>query len=415
MKTTRQHEGMVFITAMVALSVMFIVGVTFMQIASHQAREAERDLSRLRALASADAGLNYMIWNQKYPAQSANKLPDANILPANTSPAVLTPANYSTSLLTSATAQWTQEEQFNVWLMAFTLPSSPSGKIDGYQVVSKGRFRGHQQTLRSILRVPARITLAELPPNPLPPPVLDYALFSGTGLNITGSSSILGDVGCNLDLTVSSGASRVRGRGVAGGRVLVKNSNSISGQILEHQPQVVLADIIQLVNLYYYAALGGGNIIVDGNRTFWGNELVDGKVIYVKGDVTINANTTFSGVVTIVAEGNITINGNVSNMGSNTTSNLILMSPNAVNIKVNGNASIYATIIAPGMTAAVDGVGSASIKGAVVANSVSTGGGFYIEYLRPNPDAIIIPPTTAESVDESLAWTMASWQQLPGM
>ena len=415
MSPIRQHRGAVLITAMLAMMVMFLVGISFLQISSQQTREAERHLANLRALASADAGLNYMIWNQKYPNESQNKIADTNLQPGNLNPGLLNSIDYPGALLTDTNASWNQQEQFNAWLLKYTLPGSPAGTTDGYQVISKGRFRGYQKTIRAILRTSAKIIQVEPPINPPPPPVLDYALFSGTNLSISGSSQIAGDIGCNLDLSVNSTAATVIGKAVAGGRIYTKKPQNITGNRLEHQPQVILSDIIQLVNLYYYAAANSGCIVENGNRTFWGNQLVAGKVIYVKGDVVINANTTFDGIVTIVAEGNIKINGNVSNTGSNVTSNLILMSPNAINITVNGNASIYATIIAPGVQAVVDGLGSAKIFGAVVANSVSAGGNLSVQYLRPNNDAVIVPVIVGEELDDTLSWTTASWQQLPGM
>jgi len=411
MRPRNAQRGIVFITAMVALVVMFLVGVTFLQMSTYRVKEAQRGLDALNALAMADAGLNYMIWNQKRPEQSLAKIANASILPDATSPSSLNASASSPALRQSTPNELPDNSQFAAWLMQYTLPTSTTNTLDGYQVIAKGSYRGYTRTVRGILRAPQPPPDTGPPINPPPPPVLDYALFSGTGLTISGNSTIRGDVGCNADLTVDSGSARVIGNASAGGRITTKKSTNISGERLESQPQVILSDIIQLANLYAYAA-ANGNEIYNGSMSFSSNTLVSNRVIYVKGDVTINSNTEFSGIVTIVAEGNVKINGNVSSVGPADSSNLFIITPSTVTLKINGNADINATIIAPGVNAVFDASGSAVILGAVIANSVSSTGAFDITYRKPNVSAVIVPPPPVNTGDDALAWSVAAWQEL---
>ncbi|HEY3379325.1 MAG TPA: hypothetical protein VGL77_17750, partial [Armatimonadota bacterium] len=378
MKKYRTQIGVVFVTAIVGLTVMLIVGTAFMALSLQRVRDASRALKAVHAIAMADAGVNYMLWNQKYPEESLSKIDDTNLLPANTAVGALTTAT-TTALRQSSPGEWPDGDQFASWLLKYTLPTSPAGALDGYQLIAKGTYRGYTRVLRVIVRAPAQIIDPNPPLNPPPPPVLDYALFSGTGLTISGSSTVHGDVGCNLDLSISSGAAHVYGKAMAGGRITTKDWGNISGTRSEHQPQVILSDIIQMANLLAYAT-AHGNDVYQGSLSFNGNQSVQNRVIYVKGDVTINANTQFSDIVTIVAEGNVTINGNVSSVGPADTSNLFIISPNSVKFKINGNANINATIIAPGVNASLIVNGSANLVGAVLANSVTGTGNMNIDY-----------------------------------
>ncbi|HEX2950176.1 MAG TPA: hypothetical protein VHV83_11535 [Armatimonadota bacterium] len=407
---SRKRRGIVFVTAIVALAVMLVTAVGFISMALNQLGDAERGLKALHAIAIADAGINYMIWNQKYPNQSNTAIADANALPSSTVYTSLNPDTPSSALLSSS-AEW-GEDHFSAWLIRYTLPESPANQLDGYQVVARGTYRGYTRTLRALLRSPMQIIYPSDQDNPPPPPVLEHALFSGTGLGIGGNTTINGKVGCNLDLGVNSGSARVFGDALAGGRITTKNSNNITGNRYEHQPQIILTDIIQMANLYVYA-VAHGNQVIDGSKTFWGTESYAYKVVYVKGDVTINSNTSFANqVLTIVAEGNVTINGSVTCGGPSDMSNLFIISPGTVQYKINGSANINATVIAPGVNAVFSGTGTANIYGAVIANQVSSSGSFNIDYRRPNPEAIIVPPPPTTVYDDQLAWTMASWEQL---
>lgn len=411
MRKPKRSRGIVFITAIVALSVMLIIGVTFIQLSMQRLSEARRALNAVHALATADAGINYMLWNQKHPDQSQARIADTAILPATTDLTALSPATVTTALRQSAPNDLGNGDQFAVWLLKYSLPTSLPGTFDGYQIVAKGSYRGYTRAIRTIVRAPSQVTNPTPYVNPPPPPVLNYALFSGTGLTISGTTDVSGDVGCNADLAVTSGSAHITGNAYAGGRITTKNSANINGMKYEHQPQAILSDIIQMANLMAYAAAHGGEVYT-GTKHYWGEQPVSNRVIYVKGDVIIDANTHFSDIVTIVAEGNVTINGNVSSVGPPETSNLFVVSPNTITFKFNGNADIYATFIAPGVNASFNAAGNANLLGAVISNTITGGGTFNIVYRRPNSNAVIVPPPPVITGDDSLAWTIAAWQEI---
>lgn len=412
----RRQRGVVFLTAMIALAVMFMIGMVFLQLAVSLSVQASREMRAVQAIATADAGVNYMLWNQKYPLESWKRIADTAILPASTAPLSLQPGAASPAKITLPPG-WSNNPSSSctVWLCRYTLPGSPLGLLDGYRIVSRATARNYLRTVQVIVRGTTVLPYILQPDSTAPPemPVLNYALYSGTALNVTGNSDISGDVGCNLDLTVDSSAAKIRGNAVAGGRITTKSPSNIVGTRSEHQPQVILSEVIKLDSLYAYARVHGDEIYT-GSRNFVGNEQVYNKVIYVKGNVDIAANTVFSGMVTIVAEGDITINGNVKSLGPEDRSNLFLITPRSVVVKLNGNAEIYSTIIAPGVNANYDGMGSAKIIGAVVGNSVRSTGAINIVYRRPNFEAVVAPPPPlqSEEIDSSLAWSVVAWKQL---
>lgn len=123
MSRYRTQKGMVFLVALLAMVVMLIVGVSFLGSAESQLQAAQLQLSDLHAIALADAGANYMIWNQKYPTQSNSQIADGNILPAGTAISTLTPSTNAAAYRGSLSTDFGSQDGFDTWLAAYTLPT----------------------------------------------------------------------------------------------------------------------------------------------------------------------------------------------------------------------------------------------------------------------------------------------------
>ena len=66
MKMKHTQHGFIFITAIIALAVMVVIGVSFAGHAATQLSAARKDLNALHQIATADAGAYYVRWLQKW-------------------------------------------------------------------------------------------------------------------------------------------------------------------------------------------------------------------------------------------------------------------------------------------------------------------------------------------------------------
>lgn len=216
-----------------------------------------------------------------------------------------------------------------------------------------------------------------------------YALFSGSGLNISGNATIHGSVHANGSVTLT-GNINVNEPGIINGNVEGATGVSASGNISVDGDLSAnsLANITTTGNVSYGGKDANAvniampdyssqlNTIFPNMTTYTGNQSWSGNIpdvtngIYVNGSATLSGNVNSTGA--IVATDNITISGNVT-LGSN--NQVCLYSLNG-NITITGNISYgsgaSAVIFAPHGTVTYSG--NSAFTGSIVAQSLSVNG-----------------------------------------
>lgn len=406
MKPSHHPQGIIFVTAIVLLAVMMVIGTVFMVSAMQQFADARRDLHALHALAMADAGLNYVIWNQKYPTESGAAISQTAI---PTAPSDLRLLSATSTPAPPFALAWDQDtDTAKMWLLKIP------GITSGYQVISKGYYRGYLRSVRATVRAPVSSDSR--------PAIFDNALFSGADMSLGGSVIVNGKVGSNGNFS-GNGSFSITGGLNAAGSISIKGSPTIGG-LTEYGTTISAGGAhitpshtgttqpFPSLDMAAYEAYARrfGQVITPTNGTYelHGNyEFTDtNKVLYVKGNVDLSG--SISGVGTIVAEGYIDITGNVSTAGhTGTQSPLVLVSTNQLRLRGNINfvdAFIYAHGI-DGTQALADAGGNVTIYGAVIADSIRSNGNITIHYRPPQPP--VLPPG-----DDPNAWNVASWEAI---
>lgn len=223
------------------------------------------------------------------------------------------------------------------------------------EIVSQGKFMGAQKTLKAKLQYTGPQGIAGgLSLLPDAQGVLD--IKGNFSLNSPGSARAR--LLFNGDL-VLSGSTDIKADIYASGNVSTQGSaTKIEGQV--HSRVSDLPRFPDLDLSYYRAEAERQGRYYTGNREWEGKSLASGTY-YVTGDLTLSG--SYSGQITLVAEGEVEIQANSSYQG------VTLISLGDVRLK--GNGSLKGVIISRGSFAPG---GSAEVEGAVVAKGLDLGG-----------------------------------------
>ncbi|MHB9130070.1 MAG: pilus assembly PilX N-terminal domain-containing protein [Armatimonadota bacterium] len=420
MMTTRKYvpnnkRGIVFLTAIIGLAVMFIVGISYMGMATQQLGNARRDLRSLHALAMAEAGLNYIIYQkQQSPSITGIRSSELNLRQLN--PGVLS---------TDAAKQFgaDAEDRFNVWLL--TVPDNP--KV--YQVVSQGVFREgkpeqYLHTVRAFL-IPPETKL-----DGASSPLFKYAIFSDSELDIKSQSTIHGDVGSNTLVDINN-KPVIDGYAVVpqGQKVTTDKKTTYGGTVYLETP--VALSPFDFATYRAKAAENGGLVIDsdnllanpdlgknDPNQTKnWSlpDDLGEGKttftfppapgnIVFVDGELEIEDDVTFTNAGTIVVTGGMRVNKGSIYSELTSTSMLMIFGGD---VRVNSNNTrVDATLYTQGTYSEAS---PSVLNGGAISKKGATTSAFSVITYVPLDEAVqVIPP--GESTTQK--WTIVSWEKL---
>ena len=208
------------------------------------------------------------------------------------------------------------------------------------------------------------------------------AIFSDSPMTLNGAGSVLpdasgqgGDIYANGDITFD------------GTSFTMSETGHIyaSGTTNWAPPQVPGTNVYQniapipmpQIDLTWYKA--NATKVINGNLTISGGEFDLDGITYVTGFVRISGSYRGRGV--IVAEGKIQVTGNVTAITGETGSEdyaMVLMSPRSVSI--SGNSTVEGLIYSHNVDASVTIEGTPFIKGAIVADVVTSNGAITVQY-----------------------------------
>ncbi|HEY3416918.1 MAG TPA: polymer-forming cytoskeletal protein [Armatimonadota bacterium] len=412
MRKRRQQRGIIFITAVISLAVMFVVGVAFISMASQQMGDSQRDLKALHAIAMADAGINYLVWKQKFSSS-----PITAIYTAQTNYAAIAPQLH---LVLGDLSQ----DQGDVWLMQLNAP----GTSQGYEAISRGNYRSYNRIVRSILQGPIAVETGSSEIQP--PPQLTYAVFTKSDLTIDTSTNVHGDVGSNGNVLLNtSGGGNLEGNVYAvGGVIFKKNTSYVTGNVrygtglydkngdnVTSQSSAYLSGSTQrgattlvVPTPVREPYLNWANSI--GPSAFY-NEArlndasqVTTPILYVNSNgaspFNLDINASLQGPLTIFVNGDVRLNGNTV-LGSREHP-IVLITTGSV--LCNGTPEINGVIWANGTF----GNGTPTLNGSVVCNNIAEFQGNVQLNYQTYGGVQIVPPTV--TYDNSYLWDVTSWE-----
>ena len=259
------RRGSVALAAIVALVVVFIIGLGLLALGSNARLAGKRTLRVNAAQALATAGVEYGCWQYLYNGQ---------------------PLPYTNSR-TLGNGQ-----------ISVTVTDNSANIAGTIQVVSTGTQSGDSVKLTRVV--------------PIVKKVFDYALCSNSSVNIppkvvTGASSANGDVRVNGSLTLPNLMTVINGNATATGLIVALGT---TGTTTAGGAAITFPTI---TSSYYQ---GIATTVYSGNQTFSSLSFpaasgVYYPVIVVNGNLTINTGTT-TGVGTVLVTGNLTFNGSFS-------------------------------------------------------------------------------------------------------
>lgn len=423
-----QRRGVIFVVALVAMAVMFVLGSSFIYSATQQYADTQREVKALHAISAADAGVNYIIWQQKWSVADT----DSSIVPADTKTELPSSVNPRSVYqydgqpgYESLNLQIGSADTVKVWLFRFHVNST-----SGYQVISRGEYlHGYQRTVRVILQDGAGTggTAPGTPQEPPFPPLYDFALFSGTNLTMSGQAYVDGKVGTNGNYT-GSGQPHITQNLNAAGTVTLSGQPEINGLVEYGQgsaPRGVNSSNtgkiypFPTVDLSAWEAYAKSlNAIYTGDLRISGKETFSTPVIYVKGDVHFSGQSVIGGKVTIITEGNVYMSGQVETEPGITGDTVHLAILSANSIIFSGQTNVDAFCYAHGVSNVADfmGSGQASVYGAIIADSITSSGQLNVHYRKP--DTVVTPPPAGDggggtgNGNAAYQFNIASWEML---
>ncbi len=134
----RRRRGIIFSVALCSLLVMLIVGISFMGASVQVLSNARRDMTQLHAVAMADAGIQYLIWRQKYSSQP---IAIGSIFSDTTNVSTLDYTKTPAAQIQLALGDGGQDHAA-IWLCNVTTP----GQTPGYQAISQGYYRDYARS-----------------------------------------------------------------------------------------------------------------------------------------------------------------------------------------------------------------------------------------------------------------------------
>ncbi|MHB9025136.1 MAG: polymer-forming cytoskeletal protein [Armatimonadota bacterium] len=412
MRTRRQRHGIIFITAVMALAVMFTVGIAFIGMASQQMGDSQRDLKALHAVAMADAGINYLVWKQKFSGSPITEIYNAG-----------TDYSYSPPQLHLQLGELAQDFG-DVWLLRLNAPSTSQG----YEAIARGNYRSYHRVVRAVLQGPIPIETGgdEIPP----PPQLSYAVFTKSDLTVETSTNVSGDLGSNgnIVLNTSGGGNLVGNVYAAGGVIFKKNTafvtgnvrygtglydnrgnditNSSSGIVSGTSQGGATTQVISTPLREPYAAWASsyGSEAYFNDTRLTDPSRVTTPILFVNSEgvspFNLDIDADLEGPLTIFVNGDVRLNGNTV-LGS-PEHPVVLITTGSV--LCSGTPDINGVIWANGTF----GNGTPTVRGSVICNNLATFQGDVQLRYQSYSGVQIIPPTIV--YDNSYLWDITSWE-----
>lgn len=431
---------MLFIVCIVSLGVMLIIGTTFMGISMQQMHDARKEHNALHAIVMADAGVNYMVWKQKY---SGDPIPngDSRILPASTDPRILD-RNVTPPCLVLQLGS-TNEDRADIWLMEHDKTVSGT-RVRGYEVISRGSFRDtmatqYNRSVRAVLQPPpiaAPTTIFSFPQ-------LNNVVFTESDLYVGTSSDVHGDgsngLACNGSayLDTSAGGSINASVTAAGAVIFDKNKTRVNGsvkygtKILDPKGNDITGDA-----QYYISGTessGGDTMLLPEMKSddyaAWANsqgsgafftgtsiktsDVVAKDILYVNPDktpgYTLNIDCSIPKAAVVFVNGDVVINGSIklgsvdTNLSDGDSSKPFVIVATGT-VTCNGSPEIDGIIWASGAF----GRGTPTIYGSVICNNLAGFQGNNKLYFHAY-NANVVPDS---ALNYQHSWRVASWEEL---
>ncbi len=253
----------------VALSSLFYI-------LSGRLRSVTGGSDRLKALYIAEAGLNKAFWYLSTPTSQGGR--GAGWRTAGTS------ESYGGGL--------------------YTISVLTSGGTREITISSSGEYDG------SVRKVQEKMQIDSMPA------AFDYALFSNSDLNLSGSVHISGDLYGNGDVRMTGSCN------VDNGKVYYSEDGSVSGSGSTHFEDggtpAPVPEMPALDTSPYDSEIAIAQSVPAGNKSYTGSSdiYLNGATIYVNGDLAISGSGTIHGPGAFVTTGTINISGSRSSDGS---------------------------------------------------------------------------------------------------
>ena len=426
-----KRRGFVFFLSVVSLLVMLIMGAGLLGFVTKAYRDSVRAQNNLHAIAMADSGLNYLWWKQRWSAGELHSgiTPRSVIdIRANALTCNFTGNNFSALLNTTPEISGVfNQERYDAWYAKTNFDTD----LDGYQIISRGTYRGYTRTVRTVITDASRGN--EGATNVMPA-VTDYTVFSNDSYTNSGQGRIDGDLGSNNNVTLSGQAEitgdlnaaknlTMNGQPVVGGVAKYGAGYNLSGSggtyTAAQTGQYVEMPAVSATDRLAYAQEHGQ--VITGTYNLSGTTTLTNPVIYIKknadgsgGNLHITGQTVIHGGCTIIAEGGLSFSGqaNLTADYTNTEASVTLISNTS--ITMTGQTYIYGAYIYchnpardtnPNATAAeLNMSGQATIDyGSITADQVRMSGQANINYRKAS--SLVSPPTPA-------SWNFGSWELL---
>jgi hypothetical protein len=337
----RGRRGFVLLTALVFLTVILMLGTSMISQTVQELSTASRIKRDTAALNIAEAGIDYACW-RLYKGQVDGV-------------AVALPVTYTRSNIGGGSFS-VRASVHPTYADAIVLDST--GTVQGYTAEAKvvGEYLKSEITGQNM--------------------VFDYALFSNTDINMTGTFDVYGNTFANGSTTLK-GAAKIHGNASGVGKI--SGGNSITGTASSGKPKVGMPTI----DLAYYKAIAKANFTYYTSESGVPNPIVfgTGGVIYVEGPLHINGQ--FSGKGVVVATGAITINGQAT-LKNPATDSFALISPTS--IKISGGATVQGWVYSHSVTnnATFTGTGNSTVTGGIAADIITNSGTCTVTYKVPS-------------------------------
>jgi len=335
----------VFVVAVVALFVMLVLGVVFVQAGTNSAVNASRQREAAKALMLADAGVDYAAWEFGHNYGAAGSLgfdPSAG------------PFEYTSPPI-----------QVGAGTFQYHAVKPYKGLANLIGVTSTGTTQQgrQQQQIFAVMK-----TL------PLVAAVFDYALFSDHNLRLGGDTIVDGNIAeggrgihANGNIKFVGDSYQVLGNATATGKIT--NSDNVTGTVEQYSARIAMPEI----DLDRYADIADITYMGDvslNNVDFGLGTQENPQIIFVDGLVSLSGNIT--GVGTIVSTQGFKVTGTVQY--SDDGSALAMLTTG--DFKLAGTADIVGLIYAHNVTSDAEftGTGTPTVYGAVVADVVTVNG-----------------------------------------
>lgn len=344
----RDQRGTIFVTAMLALVVMLILGVTFTSRAINAVYQANRSRQDTVALSLAESGVELAMAEIYENRRTVPFSSDVHLASGDCHYAVVAPYHGIPDTIEIVATATTR-----------------------YHATARVRVVGTRMEEDDVNRV------------------FRGAIFSDNPLTLNGGGTVNpdadgegGDIysGGNITFNGTSFTMADTGHIYTTGAANWYPANVPPANVYEHVSPIPMP----VIDMEWYRTnatrILNGRQRINGNFDIgeWGDPVNPDRpvIAYVIGDVSITG--TYTGKGMIVATGTISVTGDViaANPAADT---IVLMSPTAV--RMAGNCRVDGLVYAHNVTdATIDIAGDATVNGALIADLVTTRGGISVNY-----------------------------------